>query len=805
MNTADDQSATTPGHRPAPFYFGLALVTAAVLALEIVQTRMLSVVTWYHLAFFVISIAMFGMTLGALRVFLRPDRFARERLPRVLPEATFRTALAIAVSFLFQLCIAPYFAVSPRMIAAFFCLAATLAVPFYFAGVVVTLVLTRSPFPIGIVYGADLIGAAVGCVLVIPLLARLDGPGAVLACAAVMAGGAYCFALWSGRKPYRVGSLLLAVLMLAAAVANSRTYQGLSPITVKGSIEDRSRVVYERWNSFSRVTAYREETGPAKYHLWAASDKIPSFNTSSIHLNIDGLAGTSMFPVGEKIDSLGFLLFDVTSAAYVLRRGDVAVIGVGGGKDIVTALIAHNDSVRGIELNPAFVDIHRNAFRDYSRIADQPNVDLVADEARSYMTRHTESYDIIQASLIDTWASTGVGAFSLSENAIYTVDAFKIFLGRLKGNGVFTVSRWFSPDHQNETSRLLSLSIAALFELGVERPADHVILCANRNVATILLSVSPFSTADVEKFGAYVDRMDFQLLLAPGKPPDDPDSAAIIRAASLDDLRAITDRFPLDFSPPTDERPFFFNMLRLSRPWDLRKYIGRGDGVVYGNLIATWTLLVILCISLLFGLAILIVPFRLAPDGAQRPSGRALLYFALIGFGFMFAEIGFLQRLSIFLGHPTYSLSVVLFSLILFTGVGSMASDRLPITRRSGMIAYAIIVAGYLVGATYLAHWMQTSLQALSMPGRILLSVALIAPAGLAMGQAFPAGIRLAGSGGSDPTPWLWGVNGAAGVLASVIAVIVSIGWGITTNFFVAAACYGLLAVVGTSLIAAKK
>jgi len=782
------------------FYLGLALVTMATLALEIIQTRMLSVVTWYHLAFFVISMAMFGMTLGALRVFLSPNSNGMDTVGRSLPRAALFTALAIGICYLDQICLAPETVMSASTVVVFARLALTIAVPFYFSGLCVTFALTRTPYPVGVTYGADLVGAAAGCLLVLPLLSLLDGPGAIYATASITALGAWCFALWGNQRKLGRYALLVTLLMAVIAAWNANTIYGLDPIIVKGQAEKRHWVVLEKWNSFSRVLAYREMPYDAKWIMWSAAPNMPSTHVVAHEVNIDGGAGTRLFKWDAASGAMDFLLWDATAMVYAMRQGSVAIIGLGGGKDVMTALAAGNRQVLGVDINSVFLDMHKGPFRDYTKLADRPDVRMVNDEARSFFTRDPGRYDIIQASLIDTWAATGAGAFSLSENSLYTVEAWKIFLDHLSDNGVFTVSRWHAANRLDESARLVSLALASLMQIGIADPSQHLLLGASDTVATILVAKTPFNTEDVDKFKGYLARTGFKMLMAPGEPPLMPIMAALAQAPNLAGLEKIAGAYPLDISPPTDSRPFFFNLLRLSRPWEIASYWGRPSGVVTGNLVATVTLLVVFLIALIFAAGILILPYKFAPAGALLPRPPELAWFALIGLGFMFTEIAFMQRLSVFLGHPVYALAVVLFSLILFTGLGSFASEKIRLTTTARLIAYALVLAAYLAVAGWWMPQITIAFQGLALGGRVGICLLILGPAGLLMGQAFPAGMRLARRPGADPTPWLWGVNGAAGVLASVLAVMISIAYGITATMMLGAACYAALVVVALRL-----
>jgi hypothetical protein len=247
----------------------------------------------------------------------------------------------------------------------------------------------------------------------------------------------------------------------------------------------------------------------------------------------------------------------------------------------------------------------------------------------------------------------------------------------------------------------------------------------------------------------------------------------------------------LDLTPPTDDRPFFFNLLPLTRPFGAVRALGQHRGVIAGNVVATLTLLTILAISVVLVVGAIVVPLR----PAIREVGRGVvlggtIYFALLGLGFMLVELGLLQRLSVFLGHPIYSLSVVLASLILATGMGSWASERLRIEAPVRFAVWAVALSGYLLSLPLWLPRVLDAFQTAAIAPRALVSMAIICPAGVLMGFGFPAGMRLTQASDSRPTPWFWGINGAAGVLASVLAVAASISFGISVTLVLGGLCY---------------
>ena len=802
---------TTARRRAWQFYLALAIITACTLALQIVQTRILSVTSWYHLAFFVISVGMFGLTAGAVWVHQRPDKFNAQQLGRHLSNASMAFAVATALSLAIEMALAPVTTRSLTILVSWGQLAVCLAVPFFFSGIVVSLALTRSPFPIGRVYAVDMVGAAVGCLGVLLLLNMVDGPSAVLwiSVMAAVAGVLFSRAGLDESEPSsetlaerllaRHWTVLSALVLLAAF--NSAVDWGLKPVVVKNKVQAIGRIVFEEWNSYSRITAYRSRI--EKPFLWGPSPKLDT--TRKIEqqlLLIDGEAGTFMYRFGGQREDAEFLKYDVTNLAYNLpNRRAAAVIGIGGGRDVLSAWYFGAESVTGVEINPIFVRLLTDGdlgFRDYANIAPLDNVDFVIDEARSWFARTPRSFDIIQMSLIDTWAATGAGAFTLSENGLYTVEAWKIFLNRLSPDGVFTVSRWYDPSDINEAGRMISLAVGTLIDLGVKEPRNHIFVAAQGKIATLVLSKSPLSRNHIEVLTQTAADYEHKVLISPDATPASPLLQRIVSQTSLDDLVEATRGLYLDLTPPTDERPFFFNQLPFDQPMRILDIVtgGKkaGSGVIRGNLWAALTLSTITLVSIVLVVTTIVVPLR----AAVRNSGRTLvhfgtIYFMLIGLGFMLVEIGLLQRMSVFLGHPVYSLSVLLFSLILATGLGSLVSDRYPLNSQARLLGWSVLTGLFIAGLPFWLPGALSQLESAELLIRAGFCFAVMVPAGFLMGFGFPTGMRLVTALDPRPTPWFWGINGAAGVLAASIGVFTSIALGIDVTLKIAAVCYLLL------------
>jgi hypothetical protein len=781
-------------------YAGLFLVTLSTLMLEIALTRIFSVTMWYHFAFVAISVGLFGTTAGALIVHLLPSRFEEADVKRHLSTWALRFGVAVAACFAIQLAI-PF---TPRMtvggIASVVATCLVVSVPFVCSGVVVCLALTRFPQRVNRLYACDLVGAGLGCVLFVGLLSWFDGPSLVVLIAAIAAVGSSAFALDAGRRRGIALAGLAAMVLGGFAVVNTVLHQDGRPLLrIIWAKETRDPDHdYERWNAFSRLTVDGDVDDP---------------ETASASLVIDSTAGTTLVRYRDGDDS-DFLRGVIQNLPHYIRSdADVFVVGVGGGYDILSALEFDQRSVTGVEINADIIDIAHHKLGDFTGHLDRdPRVDIVVDEARSYLARTDRRYDLIQISLIDTWAATGAGAFALTENSLYTTEAWDLFLDRLRPNGLVTVTRFYQTVDANgrsvdpvETWRTVALAAQVLTDRGVAEPRDHLAIYRvpagsyDVDLATVIVGRDPLSVGDRLELDEQAERLEFGTVLT-GDVSTDPMLAAIAAPGGPGDA---VDDVSADISPPTDNRPFFFQMADLDTLRD--GDIGRDDLVtrpvmVLGALAVTVIGLAASCVML----PLLLAHRRPTTREAGRQARPFYTYFAGIGLGFLLIEIAQLQRLSIFLGHPTYGLSVVLFSVLVFSGFGSMLTERVVrFDRRRSLVAPLVVLLGLLGALGWATSVVIRTMAGATTPARIATAVAVLAPAALLMGMPFTIGMRAAALRPGTPTAFLWGINGAASVCASVLGVVIALFFGISTAFWAGTGAY-MFALVSLLVITAR-
>lgn len=780
----------------APTYLGLFLITLSTLTYQILLTRIFSVTMWYHFAFLAISVSMFGMTVGALIVYLRPGFFRDERAGGHLASSAILFAASIPLSFLLHINIPFHVDLTASGVLLALAHYLILSIPFVLSGICVCLALTKFPGQVNRLYAADLSGAAMGCVALIFVLRFLDAPTAVFAVALVVTLGAAAFA-YAARHRGLLRASLAAGAGLALLITPYLIDGGTEPLLrlkwVKGRNESPS--VYEKWNSFSRVRVSGDPTRLSRPFGWGIS---PTYwrqgpkGIPQLILDIDASARTWLTGWSGSLGELEHLKYDIVNLVHYLRReANVFVIGAGGGRDVLSALAFEQKSVIAAEINGAIIESVNGRFGDFTGHLDRnPRVEFAVADARSYIARQTDRYDIIQISLVDTWAATAAGAFVLAENSLYTLDAWEVFFDRLKPDGVLSVSRNYIGERPAEVYRLTSLAVRALLDAGVENPRDHIFLLRHmygtgNGIGTMLISKAPFSSEDLARLQSLTRVLGFPIILAPDSARD-PVLEELTAVEGLDEYLA---EFPIDISAPTDNKPFFFQMLRFR---DLLNEEARAQGGTNYNMAAVVVLGVLVCVVLVLTALCILVPLLLTrrrlDSGGVAPF---LLFFACIGFGFMFIEISLMQRLIIFLGHPTYGLSVVLFALLLSGGAGSFLAGAIPHKAGSRLPSpQLVLLVMALVACGVSAPFVFKSFQGSTTPVRIGLALALLLPTGLFMGMAFPLGLRLAAARSNALTPWLWGVNGATSVCGSVLAVVIALAAGISTTFWTGVACY---------------
>jgi spermidine synthase len=656
------------------------------------------------------------------------------------------------------------------------------AVPFFLTGLQFSIVFAREAKHIPRLYGADLLGGALACLGVVPLLNWLGGPNTVLLAGLVTA---LAGAVWAASVPQRRAMLALAGAWLVVIAAN-HSGKIFDIVYAKGMFRDPAWVEFARWNAISRVEVDRQ--GGAKAVVIDADASTYIMNADLNHWK------------GTEWETN--LMSAPPALANVLRpHGEFAIIGPGGGVDVLRAVANGSTNVTGIEINPIIANtIMRGRYADYAfHLYERPEVHIHVTDGRSFVRNAPQRYDVVQMTLVDTWASTAAGAFALSENSLYTTDAFEEYFQHLKPDGMIAITRWEFREPR-EALRVVSEAMEALHRLGVRNPQRNFMVISEGALdedgipVAVLAKKSAFTAEEEAAVAAHLEsHEDLVALYRPSAPQSNPFSALI----ASNDPHAFAASYPYNVAPVTDDAPFFFFTLKLKH---LLHHEGLEQGIDWKVNLGVAVLGAVLIVSVVAVLVFLVVPLAFGTHGASKHAS-CLMYFVAVGLGYILVEIAFIQRFVLFLGHPVYALTVVVFLLLLSSGMGSLAS-RKWLGERSGAWLPLVLIVGAILLYVFVLPGLLRSLVGWPFTAKLALSALLLVPLGFAMGMPFPTGLRtLAGRFAQDESTqnaveWAWAMNAASSVLGSVLAMVIAIQFGLNVTL----ACGALAYLVALSL-----
>lgn len=724
---------------------GVFFIAFSGLLFEVALTRIFSATIWYHFAFVAISVALLGWGLGGFAVHL-----LRKKAPPT-PERAALLSLVYAVTIPLSLWLIVRNPFRPDLLGFYF-LASLL--PFFFAGMALSTVFALFRERAGSLYFGDLLGASLGAIAVTVLLSRLGGEGAVVAAALPPLLAAACFSRrW-------LPASVAGVLLLAAALGiHARTGTFLiRSAPAKGmyrhlAAHPEAKIALTGWNAYSRI------------------DAVSGLGDALARLYIDSDAWTNLHGWDGQVQSVAHMREWYRALPFRLAPGgETLVIGPGGGSDVLVALAAGSPHVTAVEMNPLMLGFVRQFGAQAGNLYDHPQVETILSEGRNYLARSDRRFGVIFLGFVDSWASVASGGLSLAENYLYTTEAFRAYYDHLTDDGLLVIMRW-----DVDVPRLVTNSVALL---GAEAAAQRVaVLMEKRGTREdppqmiFILKKRPFSETETAMI---LDQWTgARPVIVPGRLAEAPYDALLSGGTSLEAWVAAS---PLRVDPVFDERPFFF---ARQKPWGIPSVIAR-------NLV--WVLVPVL--ALLGGFSLLGKP----RGESAALYGSSLVYFASLGLGFIAVELCLLQRLTLLLGHPIFTLSILLFTLLAASGLGSAFSKRFS--------APVACVAAALLGAVYAIALPKvvTALLPLSLAGRIAAAVILVAPLGFVMGMPFPSGLRRVGHGPFPAPPFYWGLNGIFSVIGSIGTVLLAVTWGFKLAALLGAACYLLAAASFSAL-----
>lgn len=491
----------------------------------------------------------------------------------------------------------------------------------------------------------------------------------------------------------------------------------------------------------------------------------------------------------------------VLTAPYVVRdEPEVLIIGVGGGADVIIAVENGASRITGAELDPVTVDLITHQFREWTGgLYDQPDIKIHAAEGRHFVRSTDQRFDIIQITGVDTLAALSSGAYILSENYLYTVDAYLDYFRVLREDGLLSIGTLDyhpSKGYPRHALRFVSVSYDALRELGVERPHEHVMVVAlDRGITKleVLTKRQPFTEDEISAMERFIDDNQLQAWYLPNRPGRQQALFRTLLQSTPAEREVFFEDTFLNLKATRDDRPFFFSYYKWRHLFEHRDEIDKGHTLATGQLV----LALILLLAILFSVLAIVLPLTRVRGEASRMPGRwgFLCYFAALGMGFIFAEISFVQKFILFLGYPTYSLTVMLFSFLTFAGVGAYLSGRLPDDPRRTLPALVGVLTTLVLFYVLALPFVFDALLSAPLTLRIFVTVLLCAPLGGVLGMFFPYGIRLTSAINRDFVAWAWAVNGCLSVVGSVTSIIIAMTYGFTTVILLFLVIYWLGAV----------
>jgi spermidine synthase len=788
-----------------PLLAAVSLLSAAAIAYEILLTRLFAIALWHHFVYMIISLALLGYgASGTLLVFVKHRLLPRLGVSFAMFAALFGVTAIGCYVLARRLPFNPLEVIwdwrQQLYLAAMYLL---LAVPFFAAASAIALSLSAWPGRIGVIYRADLMGASAGALSIVAAMFALPPEGCLRVIAAIAFGSAALSMLGDG---WRRAALGLVVLAAPAALAWPEVWLTpmLSPyksLSLALNVPD-AHVVAERSGPLGRLTVIESPRVPLRVApgLSLATTLAPP---AQLGVFTDGEGMSAITHFTDDLAPLSYLDQQTTALPYhLLDRPTTLVLGAGGGADVLQALYHRASRIDAVELNAQLAELVRRDFGDFSgHIYEHPGVALHVSEARSFVEASHARWDLIYVALLDSFAVSAAGVQALSESPIYTIEALQAYLDHLAPGGLLAITRWLG-NPPRDTLKLLATAIAALESSDVIRPGERLVLLHSWNTATLLVKNDPFSREEITKLRGFAAERQFDLAWYPGihgdeanrynrmPPPTLFDAAVALLGPARSTFIA---NYEFDIRPATDDRPFFFKFFRWKLLPQLATLHGQGALVFVdaGYLVVLLALLQAVAAAA----ALILLPLMSLRRGEQRDASsgrmRVALYFLLIGVAFLFVEISFIERFSLFLGHPLSAIAVTLAGFLVSAGLGSGVSKHAAARWRRRAI---VLVAGAIVtlGVAYavLLPLVFAGLMGSPLIVKCAVAVGLIVPLGFAMGLPFPLGLSCVSKSAPALLPWAWGINGCASVVAAVMASLLAIHFGFTTVLAIALVLY---------------
>jgi hypothetical protein len=760
-------------------FAGIFLIALSGLVLEVSITRIFSAAIWYHFAFVAVSVALMGLGASGLVVHHRVKKLKGKWAENLTIYSAWGIAIFIPITLFVMHGLASQVIYLPLFMVLF-------SVPFFLVGIIISAAFNAFASVAGRLYAADLIGASAGALLVVLFLVLTGGEGATLIVGLIASIGGTIFSRIAKNTKKTIASLMFVVFAISLiflnyatqifAIPTDPTAQKDLPIYLRE--HPGSRIVKTEWNSFSRIDVVEGGTSPEGLVA---------------KVFIDGGAGTNIISWDGKTGSRQELSTWMQYLPFkMMQDPKVLVIGSGGGRDVVASLVSGSKDVTSVEINPIIYETVKSYGDRAGNVYSHEYVRSYVDEGRSFITRSSEKYDIIYVPFVDTWASVSSGGLSVSENFLYTLEGFQQYYDHLTDRGKIVTVRWLI-----DAPRFISTYAKLLEQNGI--PQDqlyrHLIMVTSDSytqdpsVTMVIFSKSPFTDEEIRFLSQSFSQYEYKPILVPGQIMREPYSALLNGQINVDQFYSM---FNTKVYPVTDDNPYFLSFEKpLPRAVEVLLYASFGIVAIF-----------------------LLVPFAwmkqrgkeeevLGVNKSEIGTATVIPYFAALGMGFILIELALLQKLILLMGNPTMTFALLLFTLLISSGAGSLFSPRIAKNNMKNLVFVIGGIAG--LGILYVFFLPHIIYSTIAEPVEIksIVSIAILAPIGFLMGMPLPTGMRLLKVHRPDYIPWMWAVNGAFSVLGAVLAIAIGIMYGSSLAMVLGILIY--LVALGISFASKKK
>jgi hypothetical protein len=768
-------------------FAGIFLIALSGLVLEVSITRIFSAAIWYHFAFVAVSVALVGLGASGLVVQHRVTKLKGKWAENLTIYSAWGITIFIPITLFVMHALASQVIYLPLYMVLF-------SVPFFLMGIIISAAFNAFASVAGRLYAADLIGASVGALLVVLFLVLTGGEGSTLIVGLIAAVSSTLFARITRNTRKTIASVIFVGFAISLILLNHATQIFAIPTDPTAQKDlpiylrehPGSKIVKTEWNSFSRIDVV-EGGGGGGEGLVAK-------------VFIDGGAGTNIISWDGNTGSRQELSTWMQYLPFkMMQDPKVLVIGSGGGRDVVASLVSGSKDVTSVEINPIIYEIVKSYGDRAGNVYSHQNVRSYVDEGRSFITRSSEKYDIIYVPFVDTWASVSSGGLSVSENFLYTLEGFQQYYDHLSERGKIVTVRWLI-----DAPRFISTYAKLLEQNGI--PQDqlhrHLIMVTSDSytqdpsVTMVVFSKTPFTDEEISFLSQSFSQYDYKPILLPGQVMHEPYTALLSGDITLNQFY---NQFATKVYPVTDDNPYFLSFEKPLPPAvEILLYASIG-------IVAIFVLVPFVWIRRIKSVAAAGHQEEGQINTKRSEIGIATVipYFAALGVGFMLIELALLQKLILLMGNPTMTFALLLFTILISSGGGSLLSSRIAKNNMRNLVFVIGGIAG--LGMLYVLLVPSIIYSALAEPLEIkaAVSVGVLAPIGFLMGMPLPTGMRLLKVHRPDFIPWMWAINGAFSVLGAVLAIALGIMYGSSFAMILGVLVY--LIALGISFVSKKK